>query len=92
MNFKGEREELIGMTFEEMQDEEDAKQQFKKKYPLFHKFEKYIIDRVVDRYSNSFVRKLGYKRANWLPCTKVLMMFLFILNAFACYARPDFLT
>jgi hypothetical protein len=39
-----------------------------------------------------FVRKLGYRKANWLPCCKILLVVLFILNVFACYARPDFIT
>jgi len=38
------------------------------------------------------VKKLGYRRANWLPLVYVLIGFMFILNVFACYARPDFCT
>ena len=92
LNFKGEREEVLGMTFEGIEKEREAMLSFKKRHTVLHKVEKYVIDRAVDRYSNAFVRKLGYKRANWLPCTRVLMALLFVLNAFACYARPDFLT
>lgn len=92
LNFKGEREEQIGMSFEAIEKEREAMQQFKKNFPLLHKVEKYLVDKVVDRYSNAFIRKLGFRKANWLPCTRVLMVILFVLNAFACYARPDFLT
>jgi uncharacterized membrane protein len=92
LDFDAERKEKIGMSLEDIEKEQMAMEGFKKSCPTLHKFEKYIIDRVVDRYSNAFVRKMGYKKANWLPCTKVLMICMFILNAFACYARPDFLT
>lgn len=34
----------------------------------------------------------GIKAENWQVLTKILLYVLFILNAFACFARPDFLT
>lgn len=51
-----------------------------------------VIDQGVDIYANKFVKKLGYRRANWLPCTQVMVMFMCILNVFSCFSRPDFLT
>ena len=80
------------MTFEEIETEARDKESFKKNHPILHKFEKNVIDQGVDKYSNQFVQKLGYRKANWLPCVWILMGVLFIMNAIACYARPDFLT
>lgn len=57
-----------------------------------HNFEKMIIDKVVDKYSNKFVQKLGYRKANWNIFTQVLVYIMIVLNMIACYARPDFLT
>jgi hypothetical protein len=54
--------------------------------------EKEIVDKYVNKYTNRFVQKLGYRRANWLPCIQVMLFFMIILNIMACYARPDFLT
>jgi hypothetical protein len=51
-----------------------------------------VIDQGVDIYANKFVKKLGYRRANWLPCTQVMVMFMCILNVFSFFFRPDFLT
>lgn len=65
---------------------------FKKKYKRFHDFEKKVVDQYVDVYANKAVRKLGYRRANWLPLVQVLITIMCILNVFACIARPDFLT
>ena len=47
---------------------------------------------MVIKYSNKFVHKLGYRKAKWLPCVKVLIGTMVILNIMACYARPDFIT
>lgn len=80
------------MTFEEIAAEQKEKQEFKKAYPKFHNFEKQVVDTMVDKYANKFVQKLGYRRANWLPCVKVLIGIMVILNIMACYARPDFIT
>ena len=38
------------------------------------------------------MRSMGYQQTPWLKCTKGLMLILFFFNAFAGYARPDFLT
>jgi hypothetical protein len=46
----------------------------------------------VDKYANKFVQKLGYRRANWLPLVHVLIFFMCVLNVFACFSRPDFIT
>lgn len=51
-----------------------------------------MLDKKVEENTNKMMRNMGYKKTNWLGFTKVLMMILFVLNAFACYARPDFLT
>ena len=80
------------MTFDEIAAEQKDKQEFKKAYPKFHKFEKQVIDTNVDYYANRFVQKLGYRKANWLPCTKMMIGIMVILNVMACYARPDFIT
>lgn len=61
-------------------------------YPKFHHFEKAIVDTLVDKYVNKFVKRLGYRKAEWLPCVHILLLLLFVLNVFACYARPDFIT
>jgi len=59
---------------------------------MFHAFEKKIIDQYVDAYTNSAVKKLGYRRANWLPLVQVLIGIMCILNVFACMYRADFVT
>ena len=51
-----------------------------------------MIDQYVDKYTNKFVKKLGYRKASWLPLVYILIAFMIILNIFACYAKPDFLT
>ena len=61
-------------------------------YPKFHHFEKAIVDTLVDKYVNKFVKRLGYRKAEWLPCVHILLLLPFVLNVFACYARPDFIT
>jgi len=66
--------------------------QFKKAYPKLHDFEKRVVDQMVDHYANKVVKKLGYRKANWLPCVQILLLLLFVLNVFACYYRPDFIT
>ena len=80
------------MTFDGIADEQRSKQEFKKKHPEIHNFEKRVIDQYVDKYANKFVQKLGYRRANWLPLVHVLIFFMCILNVFACFSRPDFIT
>ena len=80
------------MTFEGIAEEQKSKKEFKKKHPSLHAFEKQVIDQVVDKYANKFVQKLGYRRANWLPLVYVLIFFMSILNIFACFSRPDFIT
>ena len=80
------------MSFENIDEEQKAKKKFKKNYPKLHSFEKQIVDKGVDKYVNKFVKKLGYRKANWVPCVKFMLFILLILNIFACYARPDFLT
>lgn len=92
LNFQNDREAKVGMTFDGIAEEQDAKMQFKKQYPKLHKVEKEIVDKYVNKYTNRFVQKLGYRRANWLPCIQVMLFFMIILNIMACYARPDFLT
>ena len=80
------------MTFEGIAKEQEDKREFKKKYPTLHKVEKELINRYVDQYTNKFVQKLGYRRANWLPCIYIMLFFMLILNIMACYAKPDFIT
>lgn len=92
LDFKDDREHSIGMSFAEIYVEHQEAAEFKKKYPTLHKFEKRIVDQTVDKYSNKFVQKLGYRKAQWLPCVKILLGILFIFNVMACYARPDFIT
>lgn len=92
LNFKKDREDSIGMSFEGIAQEQQYKKEFKKKYPKFHSFEKKVVDQYVDKYTNKFVQRLGYRRANWLPLVHVLITFLCILNIFACFSRPDFVT
>ena len=92
LDFKQDREAEIGMTFEGIADEQKSKKEFKKKHPGLHAFEKQVIDQVVDKYTNKIVQKLGYRRANWLPLVHVLIFFMCILNVFACFSRPDFIT
>lgn len=92
LDFKIQREKGIGMTFDSIDQEQAEKVKFKKKYRKFHDFEKKVVDQYVDHYANKAVRKLGYRRANWLPLVQVLITIMCILNVFACVARPDFLT
>lgn len=92
LDMKGERELNLGIKFEELERELVEKEQFKKKYKAVHDFEKKIIDKVVDKQTTMFMRRLGFQQTPWLQCTKVMMMVVFVLNAFAGYARPDFLT
>lgn len=92
LDFKAQRETGIGMTFDSIDQEQAEKVKFKKKYKRFHDFEKKVVDQYVDVYANKAVRKLGYRRANWLPLVQVLITIMCILNVFACIARPDFLT
>ena len=92
LNFKEQREKKLGMGYDEIADEQESKMKFKANYPKLHNFEKVVVDQMVDKYANKFVKKLGYRRANWLPCVQVLLVLLFILNVFACYYRPDFIT
>ena len=80
------------MTFEGIAEEQKSKKNFKKNHPTLHSFEKRVIDQYVDRYTNKFVQKLGYRRANWLPLVYILVFFMCILNVFACFSRPDFIT
>jgi hypothetical protein len=80
------------MTFDGISQEQREKLQFKQMHPKFHEFEKKVVDQLVDKYANKFVKKLGYRKAEWLPCVQILLLLLFILNVFACYARPDFIT
>ena len=46
----------------------------------------------MDKYTNKFVQKLGYRKANWLPLVHFLIGFMCILNVFACFSRADFTT
>lgn len=80
------------MSFDNIADEQRAKKEFKKRNPTLHYFEKQVIDQGVDKYANRFVQRLGYRRANWLPLVNVLISFMCILNVFACFSRPDFIT
>lgn len=87
-----DQEEAIGMSFNGIAEEQQKKLQFKQNFPKLHKFEKAVIDQYVDKYTNKFVKKLGYRKASWLPLVYILVAFMIVLNIFACYARPDFLT
>ena len=92
LNFKQDRENEIGMTFDGIAEEQRSKKDFKRSHPNLHSFEKRVIDQYVDKYTNKFVQKLGYRRANWLPLVYILIFFMCVLNVFACFSRPDFIT
>ena len=80
------------MSREEIQSEQDAKKAFKTANPKFHKFEKTVIDDNVDYHANRLAHKLGFRRANWNMFLRVLIGIMIVINAMACFARPDFLT
>lgn len=56
LNWKGEREERIGMTFDEIQLEMQEKEKFKKRFNWFHKLEKNIVDKQVDDKTTKVMR------------------------------------
>lgn len=66
LNWKGEREERLGMTFDEIQSEMVEKEKFKKKFAWFHKLEKNIVDKQVDAKTTAAMRSLGYRSVPWL--------------------------
>ena len=80
------------MTFEEIEKETNDKKQFKQKYPKLHSFEKNVLDGKVDHYSNKVVKKMGFRKANFIIILRVLIGIMIIMNIMACYARPDFIT
>lgn len=65
---------------------------FSEKYPNLNFIENSIISTTVGKPTDFVMRQIGFKQTPWLGFTKILMMVMFFLNAFACYARPDFLT
>ena len=44
LDFKSQREKKIGMSFEQIDGEQREKIKFKKKFKMFHAFEKKVID------------------------------------------------
>lgn len=92
LNFKAQREGSIGMTFDFIKEEAYKRNEFKAKYPEIHRFEKRVIDQVVDKNVNKVVKKMGWRKANWLGLTWTLIAFQSITNAFTCFYRADFLT
>ena len=69
LDFKAQRENNIGMTFESIKEEHAKKMQFKEKHPDIHRIEKKIIDQHVDKYVSKIVKKMGFRKANWLGLT-----------------------
>lgn len=63
-------------------------EQYKTKHHKIYHLEKSIVQRI----EGVGVSVFGIKSDNWQVLTKILLYALFILNAFACYGRPDFLT
>ena len=47
---------------------------------------------MVDKNANWFVKQLGYRKAVWLSLVHVAIFIMCILNCFACFYRPDFIT
>jgi hypothetical protein len=80
------------MTYEGIAVQEENRTNFKKSHPWLHAFEKKILDQAVDKYSNMLVRRIGFRKARWVPCVKTLLLILLVLNVISCYARPDFTT
>ena len=80
------------MTFGTIREEHDKKKQFKEKHPEIHRIEKKIIDQHVDKYVSKIVKKMGFRKANWLGLTQTLIAFQCITNAFTCFYRADFVT
>ena len=80
------------MTFDFIKEEATKRNEFKQKYPEIHRFEKKVIDQVVDKNVNKAVKKLGWRKANWLGLTWTLICFQSITNAFTCFYRAVFLT
>lgn len=92
LDFRAQRESNIGMSFDFIKEEAQKRNQFKAKHPELHRIEKRIIDQTVDKYVTKVVRKMGWRRANWLGVTWTLIAFQCVTNAFTCYYRADFLT
>jgi hypothetical protein len=63
-------------------------EEYKRKYHTLYHLEKKIVTKIDEVAMSIF----GIKQDSWLFITKSLLYVLFVLNAFACYARPDFLT
>ena len=91
-DFKNEREETVGLSFAEIYVEKQDANQFKKNNPRIYNFEKKILNDWVGKASDNFVKRLGYRKTQWIPCIRVLLLVQFILNVMSCYARPDFIT
>lgn len=92
LNWKEVRETRIGITFEQLYQEVEESLVFNEKYPNLNFIENSIISTTVGKPTDFVMRSIGFKQTPWLGFTKLLMMVMFFLNAFACYARPDFLT
>lgn len=92
LDFRAQRESNIGMSFDFIKEEAQKRNDFKVKHPELHRIEKRVIDQTVDKYVTRAVRKMGWRRANWLGVTWTLIAFQSVTNAFACYYRADFLT
>lgn len=52
LDFKAEREKGFGMSYENIDQEQNEKIKFKKKFKRFHDFEKKVVDQYVDVYAN----------------------------------------
>ena len=63
------------MSFDFIKVEADRRREFKQKYPEIHNFEKKVIDKVVDKNVNKLVKKMGWRKANWLGLTWTLIAF-----------------
>ena len=92
MNFRSERERRIGMTFDEIGQEQEERKRFKEKWPRFHAFEKSVINTYVGGASEKAARMSGFHRVHWLPCIWISLSIMLLLNCLECFDRADFAT
>lgn len=92
LDFKGDRENKIGITMEDIARDKNTSKEFKEQYPGLHKFEKEYVNPQVKVASDKVNELFNRRGTNWVKCLHVLISITLILNVFACWARPDFIT